>query len=75
MDGFGSQVKSALTQSETFVSGAVPHGTLGGALLTRDQAAALYNRILLARGGAYGVHKPKYVGEARVPAQRRHHRA
>ena len=41
----------------------VPGGTLEGGLLTQDQAGALYNYILVARGGAYGVHNPKYVGE------------
>ena len=37
--------------------------SLEGGLLTQDQAGALYNYILVARGGAYGVHNPKYVGE------------
>jgi hypothetical protein len=92
VNGFESQVKSALTQIETFLNDAglltraaaapytpltvaqlgdglwatdqpTPKGTLGGALLNRDQAGALYNYILIARGGAYGVHNPKYVGE------------
>ena len=34
-----------------------------GALLTQDQAGALYNYILVARGGAYGVHNPKYIAQ------------
>jgi len=33
----------------------------GIAALTRDQAGAFYNYILVARGGAYGVHNPVYV--------------
>ena len=41
----------------------VPGATLEGGLMTQDQAGALYNYILVARGGAYGVHNPKYVGE------------
>jgi hypothetical protein len=32
-----------------------------GSTLTADQAGALYNYILIARGGALGVHNPKYV--------------
>jgi hypothetical protein len=41
----------------------VPGGTLEGGLLTQDQAGALYNYILVARGGAYGVHNPRYVAQ------------
>jgi hypothetical protein len=41
----------------------VPGGPLEGGLLTQDQAGALYNYILVARGGAFGVHNPKYIGE------------
>ncbi len=41
----------------------VPGGSLEGGLLTQDQAGAIYNYILIARGGAYGVHNPKYIGE------------
>ena len=41
----------------------VPGGGLDGGLLTQDQAGALYNYLLVARGGAYGVHNPKYIGE------------
>ncbi len=92
INGFESQVKSALTQIETYLNTAgvltravaapytplttaqlgdglwatdqpVPKATLGGQLMTRDQAGALYNYILVARGGAYGVHNPKYVAE------------
>jgi hypothetical protein len=33
----------------------------GGPALTADQAGALYNYILIARGGATGVHNPKYT--------------
>jgi hypothetical protein len=31
--------------------------------LTAAQAGAHYNYILVARGGAYGVHNPLYVKE------------
>ncbi|MGH7281335.1 MAG: hypothetical protein ACRELY_07435 [Polyangiaceae bacterium] len=31
--------------------------------LTADQAGALYDYILVARGGAFGVHNPKYAQE------------
>jgi hypothetical protein len=42
-----------------------PGGSVDGGLtaLTEDQAGAIYNYILVARGGAYGVHNPKYIGE------------
>ena len=40
-----------------------PGATLDGGLLTQDQAGALYDYILVARGGASGVHNPKYVGQ------------
>ena len=52
----------------------MPGATLDGGLLTQDQAGALYNYILVARGGAYGVHNPKYIGAAPlrfVPRARR----
>lgn len=32
-----------------------------GGPLTADQAGALYNYILVARGGALGIHNPKYA--------------
>jgi hypothetical protein len=41
----------------------VPGATIAGALLTQDQAGALYNYILVARGGAYGVHNPVYIAQ------------
>ena len=41
----------------------VPGGGAEGGLLTEDQAGAVYNYILVARGGAFGVHNPKYIGE------------
>jgi hypothetical protein len=41
----------------------VPGAALEGGLLTQDQAGALYDYILVARGGAYGVHNPKYIGQ------------
>jgi hypothetical protein len=41
----------------------VPGASLGGGTLTEDQAGGIYNYILISRGGAYGVHNPKYIGE------------
>jgi hypothetical protein len=41
----------------------VPGATLAGALLTQDQAGALYDYILVAKGGASGVHNPKYIAQ------------
>ena len=41
----------------------VPGSNVDGGLLTQDQAGALYNYILVARGSAYGVHNPVYVGQ------------
>jgi hypothetical protein len=41
----------------------VPGVGLEGGLLTQDQAGAIYNYLLVARAGAYGVHNPKYIGE------------
>jgi hypothetical protein len=41
----------------------VPGATIGGAPITQDQAGAIYNYLLVARGGAYGVHNPKYIGQ------------
>jgi hypothetical protein len=41
----------------------VPGGAVEGGLLTQAQAGALYNYILVARGGAFGVHNPKYIAE------------
>lgn len=41
----------------------LPGATVDGGLLTGDQAGALYNYLLVARGGAFGVHNPKYVAE------------
>jgi hypothetical protein len=41
----------------------VPNATLEGGLLTQDQAGALYNYILVARGGAYGIHNTKYIAQ------------
>ena len=35
----------------------------GATALTADQAGALYNYILVARGGANGIHNPVYVRE------------
>lgn len=37
--------------------------TRKGASLTADQAGALYNYLLIARGSAYGVHNPVYTKE------------
>jgi hypothetical protein len=41
----------------------VPGATLDGGLLTQDQAGALYDYIVVARGGASGVHNPKYIAQ------------
>jgi hypothetical protein len=41
----------------------VAGATLDGGLLTQDQAGVLYNYILVARGGDYGVHNPRYIGQ------------
>jgi Cytochrome c552 len=41
----------------------VPGAALEGGSLTQDQAGALYDYILVARGGAFGVHNPKYIGQ------------
>jgi hypothetical protein len=41
----------------------VPGATLDGGLLTQDQAGALYNYLIVARGGAYGIHNTKYVAQ------------
>jgi hypothetical protein len=92
INGFQSQVQSALTQIETTFNAAglltrasampyspltsaelgdgnwsqdlpVPGGTIGGVLLTQDQAGALYNYLVVSRGGAYGVHNPTYIAQ------------
>jgi hypothetical protein len=92
INGFQSQIQSALTQIETTLNTdglltrstsapyvaltlaelgdgnwstdlPVPGGTIGGVLLTKDQAGALYDYILVARGGAYGVHNTKYIAQ------------
>jgi hypothetical protein len=92
VNGFQSQIQSAMTQIETwfntegFLTRAtaapyapltaaqlgdgnwaddlpVPGATVAGVLLTQDQAGALYNYIVVARGGAYGVHNPKYIAQ------------
>jgi hypothetical protein len=38
-------------------------GAAGSGVLTQDQAGAIYNYILVTRGGAYGVHNPKYIAQ------------
>ncbi len=94
VNGFQSQIQSALTQIETWFNSQglltrataapytaltadelgdgnwsqdqpVPGATIGdaGVLYTEDQAGALYNYLLVARGGASGVHNPKYVAQ------------
>ncbi len=92
VNGFESQVQSAMTEIETWLNGAglltrasaapytaltaaqlgdgnwaqdnpMPGGAIDGGLLTQNQAGALYDYILVARGGAYGVHNPKYVAQ------------
>jgi hypothetical protein len=92
VNGFQSQIQSALTQIETMLNTAglmtrattapylpltaaqlgdgnwsqdlpVPGGTIDSTLLSQDQAGALYNYIVVARGGASGVHNPKYIAQ------------
>jgi len=92
INDFESQIQSAMTEIETYLSGQglltrasappyapldssqlgdgnwnldlpIPGGTLEGGLLTQDQAGALYNYILVARGGAYGIHNTKYIAQ------------
>jgi hypothetical protein len=92
VNGFQSQVQSALTQMETTLNKAglltratsapytpltkaelgdgnwsedlpVPGGMINGMLLTQDQAGALYNYLVVSRGGAYGVHNTKYIAQ------------
>ena len=92
VNGFESQIKSAMTQIETWFSQQgflsrsssapytpltagqigdgnwdldlpVPGASIDGGLLTADEAGALYNYIVVARGGAFGVHNPKYVAQ------------
>ena len=92
INGFETDVQSAMTQIETWFNGQglltratappyapltttelgdgnwaedlpLPGGTVDGGLLTQNQAGALYNYLLVARGGAFGVHNPKYIGE------------
>jgi hypothetical protein len=41
----------------------VPGGMIAGVLMTQDQAGALYNYIVVARGGASGVHNTKYIAQ------------
>ena len=36
---------------------------LPGVTLTAAQAGALYNYLIISRGGAYGVHDPLYKGQ------------
>ena len=57
-----SRRRSSATATGTRIS-PCPAPRIDGALLTQDQAGALYNYILVARGGAYGVHNPKYIAQ------------
>lgn len=41
----------------------IPNAKIDGVLMTQDQAGALYNYILVARGGAEGIHNTKYVAQ------------
>jgi hypothetical protein len=92
INGFQSQIQSALTQIETSLNAAglltrassppylpltaaqlgdgnwsqdspLPGGTIDGGLLTQNQAGALYDYLMVSRGGAYGVHNPKYIAQ------------
>jgi len=44
-------------------AGVAEAGVAASGTLTQDQAGAIYNYILVARGGAYGVHNPKYISQ------------
>lgn len=76
--GGETAVKSALTQVQTalLAKGWItnPNGPVGASTwdtdtptsvngLTADQAGALYDYMLVARGGAFGVHNPVYANE------------
>jgi hypothetical protein len=92
VNGFESQIQSAMTQIETWLNTEglltrstaapytplavdqlgdgnwstdlpVPGSTIDGVLLSQNQAGALYDYILVARGGAYGVHNPIYIAQ------------
>jgi hypothetical protein len=92
VNGFQSQVESAMTQIETWLNAEglltranaapytpltadelgdgnwstdqpVPGSTIEGGLLTQNQAGALYDYVLVARGGASGVHNPIYIAQ------------
>jgi hypothetical protein len=92
INGFQSQIQSALTQIETWFNtqgfltrasaapyapltmaqlgdgnwdedSPVPGAALDSGLLTQDQAGALYDYILVAKGGASGVHNPVYIAQ------------
>ncbi len=41
----------------------VPGAMLDGGALTQDQAGAIYDYLLVARGGGFGVHNPKYIAQ------------
>ena len=60
---YGALAASELADGEFQLDRARPGaGQDGGnASLTADQAGALYNYFIVARGGALGVHNPKYV--------------
>jgi len=49
----------------------VPGSGTDGGLLTQNQAGALYDYILVARGGAYGVHNPKSVSYTHLDVYKR----
>ena len=75
VNGGEATIKSALTQLRGLLNTAGyltldPTGNFaldqanGSATgLTGDQAGALYDYIIVARGGAFGVHNPKYAQE------------
>jgi hypothetical protein len=92
INGFQSQIQSAMTQIETTFNAAglltratsspytpltkaqlgdgnwsqdqpVPGGMMDGGLMTSDQAGALYNYLIVSRGGAYGVHNTTYIAQ------------
>ena len=54
-----SELSDGLFQSDLTNPGGGADGGLPS--LTANQAGAVYNYLLIARGGAMGVHNPKYV--------------
>jgi len=60
---YGPLSASELADGQFTLDVARPNGAPDGGVLTltADQAGALYNYFIVARGSAFGVHNPKYV--------------